>query len=45
MIGGIVRNGDSFVPHGMSTVEAGDRIILFSMPDSISTVEQLFIQT
>lgn len=44
VIGGVLRNGETFVPSGISTIEAGDRIILFSMPDSIETVEQLFIQ-
>lgn len=45
VIGGVVRNGETFVPSGISTIEAGDRIILFSMPDSITTVEKLFAQT
>ena len=44
VIGGVLRNGETFVPSGISTIEAGDRVILFSMPDSIETVEQLFIQ-
>ena len=44
VIGGVLRDGETFVPSGISTIESGDRIILFSMPDSITTVEQLFIQ-
>ena len=43
VIGGVLRNGETFVPSGISTIESGDRVILFSMPDSITTVEQLFI--
>ncbi|HEY5650600.1 MAG TPA: Trk system potassium transporter TrkA [Acidimicrobiia bacterium] len=45
VIGGVLRNGQTFVPSGISTIETGDRIILFSMPDSITTVEKLFAQT
>jgi trk system potassium uptake protein TrkA len=45
VIGGVLRSGETFVPSGISTIEAGDRIILFSMPDSITTVEKLFAQT
>lgn len=42
VIGGIVRSGTTFVPSGISTIEASDRVIIFSMPESINTVEQLF---
>ncbi len=44
VIGGVLRDGETFVPSGISTIEAGDRVILFSMPDSITTVEKLFAQ-
>jgi trk system potassium uptake protein TrkA len=44
VIGGVLRDGKTFVPSGISTIEPGDRIILFSMPDSITTVEKLFAQ-
>ncbi|MDH3250964.1 MAG: Trk system potassium transporter TrkA [Acidimicrobiia bacterium] len=43
VIGGVLRDGETFVPTGVSTIKSGDRVILFSMPDSITTVEQLFI--
>ena len=43
VIGGVLRDGATFVPSGTSTIKAGDRVILFSMPESISRVEQLFI--
>lgn len=42
VIGGVLRNGETFVPSGISTIQSGDRVIFFSMPDSIATVEQLF---
>lgn len=44
VIGGVLRNGTTFVPSGISVIEAGDRVIIFSMPDSIKTVEQLFTE-
>jgi trk system potassium uptake protein TrkA len=43
VIGGVLRDGETFVPTGLSTIKSGDRVILFSMPDSITAVEQLFI--
>jgi trk system potassium uptake protein len=42
VIGGVVRNGATFVPKGDSTIEPGDRVIVFSMPNCIGTVEVLF---
>ncbi|MDH3307103.1 MAG: Trk system potassium transporter TrkA, partial [Acidimicrobiia bacterium] len=44
VIGGILRNGDSFVPTGSSRVEAGDRLIIFALPSAIQTVETLFAE-
>jgi trk system potassium uptake protein len=42
VIGGVVRNGATFVPKCDSTIEPGDRVIVFSMPNCIGTVEALF---
>lgn len=42
VVGGVIRNGRTFVPTGSSTIEAGDRVIFFSMPESIAAVESLF---
>ena len=42
VVGGILRSGESFVPTGATVVEAGDRVILFSMPKCIEEVERLF---
>jgi trk system potassium uptake protein len=42
VVGGILRHGASFVPTGSTTIEAGDRVIFFSMPRSIDEVETLF---
>ncbi|MDH5294983.1 MAG: Trk system potassium transporter TrkA, partial [Acidimicrobiia bacterium] len=42
VIGGVLRNGDTFVPTGASKIETGDRVIVFSMPNCIAAVEELF---
>ncbi|MDX1449929.1 MAG: NAD-binding protein, partial [Acidimicrobiia bacterium] len=44
VIGGIVRDGKPIVPTGATSIEPGDRVIVFSMPGSITTVERLFAQ-
>ncbi|MGL5514104.1 MAG: TrkA C-terminal domain-containing protein, partial [Sporomusa sp.] len=33
LVGAIVRDGNTLVPNGDSLVQAGDRIILFTLPD------------
>lgn len=45
VIGGVLRNGRTFVPTGASVIEAGDRVIFFSLPESIAAVEALFGRT
>jgi trk system potassium uptake protein TrkA len=42
VIGGVVRDGDTFVPTGESVIEEFDRVIVFSMPSCIRAVEELF---
>jgi len=42
IVGGVVRDGKAFVPHGSTTVETGDRLILFTLPQAIPEVEKLF---
>lgn len=42
VVGGVLRDGTSFVPTGMTVVEPGDRVIVFSMPKCIDEVEHLF---
>ena len=41
-MGAIVRDGKMLFPRGTTTVEAGDRVILFSAPESIRKVENMF---
>ncbi len=42
IIGGISRNGTTFVPDGSSVVREGDHIIFFALPRDIATSTALF---
>jgi trk system potassium uptake protein len=42
IIGGIVRGGEAFIPHGHTVIEAADRLIAISLPEAIPTIEKLF---
>ncbi len=42
VIGGILRNGEVFVPTGATIVEPEDHLILFALPEAIHDVESLF---
>ena len=44
LIGAIVRQDRVLIPTGQSVVQAGDRVIIFTMPDSIPVVEKLFVE-
>lgn len=41
-IGAVIRKGKVIVPRGDSTVEGGDRIVLFAAKDAVKHVEKLF---
>ena len=42
LLGAIVRDGKVIIPRGNTTVQAGDRVVLFADADSIKKVEKLF---
>jgi trk system potassium uptake protein len=42
LIGAIIRDGRVIIPEGVDTVEVGDRVIVFVLPESRPQVEQLF---
>lgn len=44
IIGGVLRNGDSFVPSGLTEIHANDRLIIFALPKALATVEALFAE-
>jgi trk system potassium uptake protein TrkA len=42
LIAAIVRKEDVFVPYGNSTIENGDKVIVFALPKAIPAVEKRF---
>lgn len=42
IVGGVVRNGTAFIPHGTTELQGGDRLIAIALPEAIPAVEQLF---
>jgi len=42
LIGAIVRRDDVSVPHGDSTVEDGDHVIVFALPEKVDDVLEVF---
>jgi trk system potassium uptake protein TrkA len=43
IIGGIVREGEGFIPLGDFKIACGDRIVVCCLPQSIAKVEKLFV--
>lgn len=41
-IGAILRRENHIVPHGNTVIQPADRVIVFSMPDAIPVVEDMF---
>lgn len=44
IIGGVVRGNNSYTPLGDFRIQAGDRVVVFTMPESIHKVERFFIK-
>ena len=42
IIGLVIRNGQVFVPIGESSIQPGDKLIIFTLPTMVKTVEKLF---
>jgi len=42
IVGGIIRDGEGFIPHGDTVIEPDDDLILVTLPDAISAVEKVF---
>ncbi len=42
MIGGIIRNDDSFIANGYTLIKPGDKVVVFALPSAISKVAKLF---
>ncbi|MDP5168618.1 MAG: Trk system potassium transporter TrkA [Bacteroidia bacterium] len=42
VIAGVVRGEDSFIADGNTTIEDGDRVVVFTLPGSVHQVEKFF---
>ena len=42
IFGGVIRNGKVMMTYGASQIEAGDKVLMFCLPEAISEVEKLF---
>jgi trk system potassium uptake protein TrkA len=42
LIGAIIRNDRVIIPGGTDVIQAGDRVVVFVMPDAVRAVERLF---
>jgi len=43
IIGAILRNDELMIPKGSTQIQAGDRVVVFSLPEAFPSVESLFI--
>lgn len=42
IIGGVIRGEDSLVPDGDFQLQVGDKVVVFSLPESIAKLEKIF---
>ena len=42
MVGAILRNGEMLVPNGETVIEAGDSVIVVTLPKSLEKIEKIF---
>jgi trk system potassium uptake protein TrkA len=42
LIAAVVRKGEVFIPYGKSSLEPGDKVIVFALPKAISSIEKRF---
>ena len=42
LIGGVIREGKSFIPDGNFQLEVGDKVIVFALPEAIPRMEKMF---
>ncbi len=42
LVAAIVRGEEVFIPYGNSTIEAGDKVIVFALPEAIPSIEKRF---
>ena len=42
IVGSILRDSEVITPRGPDRIEAGDRVVIFALPDAIPEIERLF---
>lgn len=42
LIGAVIRNEEVIIPRGNDEIRVGDRVIVFTLPETVSAVEELF---
>lgn len=42
IIGGYIRKNESFIALGSSKINAGDKVVVFSLPEAVSKIEKFF---
>jgi len=42
IIGGYIRNNESFIALGNSKIRAGDKVVVFSLPEAVTKIEKFF---
>ena len=42
IVAGVVRGEQSFIANGETTIEAGDRVVVFTLPNAVHKVEKFF---
>jgi trk system potassium uptake protein TrkA len=42
IIGGYIRNNESFIALGNSKIRAGDKVVVFSLPEAVAKIEKFF---
>jgi len=42
ILGAVTRNNEVIIPSGDTQLQAGDRVVIFSLPKAVADVEKLF---
>jgi trk system potassium uptake protein TrkA len=42
IVGGIIRNSDAWIASDSFQIEAGDKVVIFALPDSIKQTLEIF---
>ncbi len=45
ILGGVIRNGNSFIIVGNSQIQPNDRVVVFSLPSAVKKIEKYFYST